>query len=94
MALWLRWREPGQLSAVWRARKVAVWVGLTSMAGSMGWFTAFTLQTAAYVQAVGQIELIFSLMASVLFFKEKVPTRELTGIGFLALSILAFILVI
>jgi drug/metabolite transporter (DMT)-like permease len=60
----------------------------------MGWFTAFTLQTAAYVQAVGQIELIFSLMASVLFFKEKVSARELTGIGFLALSILAFILVI
>jgi drug/metabolite transporter (DMT)-like permease len=94
MALWLRWREPGQLSAVWRARKVAVWVGLTSMAGSMGWFTAFTLQTAAYVQAVGQIELIFSLMASVLFFKEKTTARELLGIGFLALSILAFILVI
>lgn len=94
MALWLRWREPGQLSAVWRARRVAVWVGLTSMAGSMGWFTAFTLQTAAYVQAVGQIELIFSLMASVLFFKETVTARELIGIGFLALSILTFILVI
>lgn len=94
MALWLRWSEPGQIGAVWRARKVAVWVGLSSMAGSLCWFTAFTLQTAAYVQAVGQIELIFSLMASVLFFKERVTARELIGIGFLALSILAFILVI
>ncbi|OSQ45638.1 DMT family transporter [Marivita geojedonensis] len=94
MALWLRWREPGQLTAVWRARRVAVWVGLTSMAGSLGWFTAFTLQTAAYVQAVGQIELIFSLLASVLFFRETVTSRELIGIGFLALSILTFILVI
>ena len=94
MALWLRWREPGQLTAVWGARMMAVWVGLTSMAGSLGWFTAFTLQTAAYVQAVGQIELIFSLMASVLFFKEKVTGRELIGIGFLTLSILTFILVV
>ncbi|SHH93420.1 DMT family transporter [Marivita hallyeonensis] len=94
MALWLRWREPGQVTAVWRARRVAVWVGLTSMAGSAGWFLAFTLQTAAYVQAVGQIELIFSLMASVLFFKERITARELIGIGFLALSILTFVLVI
>lgn len=91
MALWLRWKEPGQVTAVWRARKVAVWVGLTSMAGSMGWFVAFTLQTAAYVKAVGQIELIFSIMASVLFFKETVTARELTGIGFLAVSILTFV---
>lgn len=94
MSLWLRWREPGQLTAVWRARRMAVWVGLTSMAGSLGWFTAYTLQTAAYVQAVGQIELIFSLLASVLFFRETVTARELVGIGFLAASILAFILVI
>jgi drug/metabolite transporter (DMT)-like permease len=92
MALWLRWKEPGQLSAVWRARKVGVWVGLTSMAGSMGWFVAFTLQTAAYVNAVGQIELIFSIMASVLFFKETVTARELIGVGFLAASILTFVL--
>ena len=94
MALWLRWREPGQVTAVWRARKVAVWVGLTSMAGSFGWFLAFTLQTAAYVKAVGQIELIFSLMASVLFFRETVTARELVGIGFLGLSILIFVLVV
>ncbi|MFA8386529.1 MAG: EamA family transporter [Pelagibaca sp.] len=94
MAFWLRWYEPGQIGAVWRARRVAVWVGLSSMAGSLCWFTAFTLQNAAYVQAVGQIELIFSLMASVLFFKERVTARELIGMGFLALSILAFILVI
>ena len=94
MAVWLRWREPGQVTAVWRARSVALWVGLTSMAGSLGWFLAFTLQTAAYVKAVGQIELIFSMMASVLFFKERITLREFAGIGFLALSILTFVLVI
>jgi drug/metabolite transporter (DMT)-like permease len=94
MALWLRWREPGQITAVWRSRRIGIWVGLTSMAGSFGWFLAFTLQTAAYVKAVGQIELIFSLMASVLFFKERVTIRELVGIGFLALSILTFVLVL
>ncbi|MDO6584476.1 DMT family transporter [Salipiger sp. 1_MG-2023] len=92
MALWLRWREPGQIAAVWSARRVAVWLGLSSMLGSISWFTAFTLQTAAYVQALGQVELIFSLAASMLFFHERVTRRELAGIGVLTLSILMLVL--
>lgn len=94
LALWLRWREPGQLTAVWAARGKAVWLGLTSMAGTMGWFTAFTLQTAAYVYALGQVELILSLAASVLFFREKVTARELAGIGVLTVSIVVLVLVL
>lgn len=93
MGLWLRLFDPGQISRVWRARKVAVWIGVTSMAGSLSWFLAFTLQTAAYVQAVGQVELIFSILASVLFFREKVTGRELAGIALLVVSILALIAV-
>jgi drug/metabolite transporter (DMT)-like permease len=94
MGLWLRLRELGQVTTVWKARRTAVWLGLASMAGSLGWFTAFTLQTAAYVQALGQVELIFSLMASVLFFREKISLRELAGIGFLTLSILVLVVAI
>ncbi|MBS0124646.1 DMT family transporter [Thetidibacter halocola] len=93
MLPWLAWREPGQLAAIWRARRVAVWLGVTSLAGSLGWFTAFTLQTAAYVYALGQVELLFSLLASVLFFRERVTARELGGIGLLGLSILVLVLV-
>lgn len=92
MGLWLRLREPGQLSCVWGARRKAIWMGATSMAGSLGWFTAFTLQNAAYVFAVGQIEVIFSLMASVLFFHEKITAREYWGIGLLSASILVLVL--
>ena len=94
MGLWMRFKQPGELTRVWQARRTAVWVGITSMAGSFGWFVAFTLQTAAYVQALGQIELIFSIMASTLFFKEKITAKEVTGIAVLAVSILLLILVI
>ncbi len=94
MALWLSLREVGQISAVWRARSVAGWIGLTSMAGSMCWFTAFTLQTTAYVNAVGQVELIFSLLASALFFRESISRREIIGIAVLGVSILMLILLI
>lgn len=94
MGLWMRFKQPGELTRVWQARRTAVWVGITSMAGSFGWFVAFTLQTAAYVQAVGQIELIFSIMASTLFFKEKITAKEIGGIAVLTLSILMLILIL
>jgi len=94
MTIWLLLREPGQIGAVWRARKVAVWVGLTSLAGSFCWFLAFTLQNAAYVNALGQVEMVLSLMASVLFFREKISGREVLGMAMLGLSILVLILVI
>ena len=94
MALWLRLFEPGQISAVWGARRTAAWIGLTSMAGSFCWFTAFTLQTVAYVNALGQIELVFSLLATVFFFEEPITRRELYGLGVLSVSILGLIMVI
>ena len=93
MAGWLVWRERGEILRVLTAWRVAGLVGLSSMAGSICWFVAFTLQTAALVNAVGQIELIFSLMATTLFFKEKVSLRELQGVGLLSLSIVILILV-
>jgi drug/metabolite transporter (DMT)-like permease len=92
LAVWLAWREPGQIRATWEARKTAIWLGISSLFGTVGWFLAFTLQKAAYVYAVGQVELVFSLMATVLFFREKLSVREFLGIGVLALSIILLVL--
>jgi drug/metabolite transporter (DMT)-like permease len=92
MALWLRFRDPDQIRALWQSRRTAIWVGLTSMAGSYMWFVAFTLQNAAYVNAVGQIELIFSILASWLFFREKITKREIAGIVTIMASVLGLIL--
>jgi drug/metabolite transporter (DMT)-like permease len=93
MAVWLRWREPGQMRAVWHARKVAVWIGLMSLGGSLCWFIAFTLQNAAYVKALGQVELILSVAAATLFFHEKITLREWAGMAVLVGSILMLVLV-
>ena len=94
MGAWLLWRDRGELRAVWAARRTAVFVGLFSMGGSFCWFLAFTLQNAAYVKALGQVELILSLMASTLFFRERISGREIAGIALLGLSILALVLAI
>ncbi len=54
-------------------------VGIASMLGSVGWFTAMTLQNAAYVRALGQIELIFTFLTSVLIFRERINRAEIGG---------------
>jgi drug/metabolite transporter (DMT)-like permease len=94
MAIWLAVRDPQQLSNVWKARRVAVWIGLLSLAGSLCWFWAFALEAAAFVKAVGQVELILSLIASFLFFSERSSMRELGGIFVLGASIVCLVLVI
>jgi drug/metabolite transporter (DMT)-like permease len=93
VALWLRWREPGEIGRVWAARRVALWVGLASMGGSFCWFLAFTLETAALVKAVGQVELLMSLAVTVLIFREPVSRHELAGMALLAVSVVALVLV-
>lgn len=94
MAVWLGWRERGEMRRVLGAWRSAGWIGLTSMAGSFCWFTAFTLQNAAYVKAVGQVELIFAVLGSVLFFREKITVREGIGMTLLSASILGLILLL
>ncbi|WP_170446353.1 DMT family transporter [Ruegeria arenilitoris] len=91
MALWLVWRDRAELRAVWDTRRTGIFVGLTSLGGSFCWFWAFSLQNAAYVKALGQVELIFSLMASVLVFRETVTRREIAGMVLLGLSILILV---
>jgi len=92
MGLWLLLRDRAEIIAVFAAWRVAALVGVTSMIGSFLWFVAFTLQNAAYVKAVGQVELVLSVAASVLFYKEKITGREFGGIVLLLVSILVLIL--
>jgi drug/metabolite transporter (DMT)-like permease len=92
MALWLRLAEPGELTRVARAWRRTLPVGVTGMLGSLGWFTAFALQNAAYVRAVGQVEVVFTLLASWLVFRERLATRELAGIALVVASLLAIFL--
>lgn len=92
LGVWLAWRERGQIAAVLSAWRVAGMVGITSMIGSFCWFSAFTLQNAAYVAALGQVEVIFSIAASMLFFRERISGREYSGITLLTAGILVLIL--
>ena len=76
-------------SPYWRP---ALLVGISGGLASIGWFSAFTLQNATYVRALGQIELIFTFAVSLLVFREKVTTMETTGIVLITASIALILL--
>jgi drug/metabolite transporter (DMT)-like permease len=92
MTVYLKTCEPGQITEVLRNWPVSLAVGIAGVLGSIGWFTAFTIQSAAYVRALGQIELIFTFIASLLFFRERTTPRELFGIGLIVTAILMLVL--
>lgn len=89
---WLQFREPGEAGRLLRSWRSAGWVGLVGMAGSLAWFTAFTLQNAAHVRALGQIEVVFMIATSILFFKERVTAREIIGVLLVSAGILGLVL--
>jgi drug/metabolite transporter (DMT)-like permease len=81
MTIWLWLREPDQLGGTMRAWKVSSLVGIAGSLASMGWFTAMTLENAAYVRALGQIELVFTFASSHFLFREKTERLEFVGIA-------------
>lgn len=92
MGVYLKLREPGELTKVVQNWKPALSVGVSGILASICWFTAFTLQNAAYVRALGQIELVFTFVASIFFFKEKTSPAEFFGIALIVIAILILIL--
>jgi len=92
MGLWLRLAAPGTLTRLARAWRPAAVIGVTGFLGSLGWFTAFALQNAAFVRALGQVEIAFSVLASALILHERMGRREAAGIALIAASVVAIVL--
>ncbi len=61
------------------------------MLGSVGWFTAMTLEQAYYVRAFGQIEFVFAMLVSTRLFRERYRLNELVGIALTAASSVALV---
>ena len=85
-------REPGQFTCVIKNWRVAGLAGVAGALATMCWFTAFTLEKAAYVRAVGQSELIFTFVATLLFFREKISVSDVVGVVLVTSGIFVLLL--
>ena len=90
LTLYLLLRDSATLKALWQRPKLTLAVSISSCVGSIGWFTAMSLESVALVKTLGQVEVLFMLLISALVFKEKLKKADHAG---LALVVAAAILV-
>jgi len=69
-----------------------LFVGVTSVLGSIVWFTAASFQNAAYVKALGQVEFFITLFITYRVFKEKISLVEYLGMFLIISSVVVLLL--
>jgi len=80
MLLWLGLTRRATLRALWQRKGLTAAVSVASFLGSLGWFTAMSLESVAIVKTLGQVEVLFTLMISAWFFKEKLQRTDHLGL--------------
>ncbi|WP_163265975.1 DMT family transporter [Chelativorans alearense] len=93
MLAWMLWKDRGEIGRIARAWKASLFVGLVGASASFGWFAAMTLQQAAVVKALAQIEMIFTFASTVYFFREKINRTEVAGCALIVAGIVVLMLI-
>ena len=87
-AIWFAMTDPGELRATARAWRPAIWVGVFSLLGSIGWAWGFTLESAAKVRTLGQIELIIAFVVARVTLGERHTRAEMAASGLVLVGVL------
>ena len=85
---YLAWQDRTGLAAIFRAWRLSLTAGTMGAIASIGWFTAFALQSAADVRALGLVEVFFSYLVSRKIFKERLSSNELWGLALVLLGLI------
>ncbi len=92
MLVWMLIKDKNEIVQVARSWRSSSLVGLAGVTGSACWFTAMALQQVAYVRALGQIELVFTFMASIFLFRERITKMEAAGCVLIVAGILLLLM--
>ncbi|WP_392342415.1 multidrug transporter [uncultured Shewanella sp.] len=79
-------KDKSTLAALWQRPTLTLSISITSCIGSIGWFSAMSLQAVPYVKTLGQIEVFFTLMIAVFWLKDKVKINDVAGLILIAIA--------
>ena len=85
-------RQPEQLMLCFANWRIGILIGITAAISTAAWFMAFAMFHLGAVRAIGQIELIISILFSWFFLREKITLLEVIGISVLGTSIILVLL--
>ncbi len=92
LGIWLLLSDIREFARLPALLRPCLFIGVTSAMGSVGWFTAMALQNASYVKAVGQVEVVFTVLISTFYFRERIRRIEYVGIATIVIGVLLFVL--
>ena len=92
MLVWMALRNRDEIGHILRAWKPGFVVGAAGATASFGWFMAMTLQQAAYVKVLAQVEIIFTFASSVFIFRESINRLEITGTLLIVAGVVVLVL--
>ena len=93
LTMYLLYFEKSEFKKMYQNKFQCIAAGFCGFVTTLSWFYAFALVQAAIVRAVGQIELLFSYIASRYYFKEKIKFIEIIGIIIFAIGVVVILLV-
>ncbi|MBY8284626.1 DMT family transporter [Vibrio fluvialis] len=79
-------RDIHTLTVLWSKPKLTLLTSVSSCVGSIGWFSAMSLQAVPYVKTLGQVEIFFTMLISVFWLKQRVRIKDGLGLILVALA--------
>lgn len=86
LCVYIALKERDTFNKMWHHKGTTTAVSVCSCLGSIGWFSAMSLQHVAYVKTLGQIEVFFTIMVSILWLKQPLKRQDTAGLVLIALA--------
>ena len=85
---YLFFRERNTLRQIFTKSKLVVMTSLASVIGSLGWFSAMSLQAVPYVKTLGQIEVVFMVLISYFWLGQSIARKDILVLILLSIAAL------
>ncbi|MFB9134017.1 multidrug transporter [Vibrio olivae] len=83
---YLLMRDRMTLGKMFALRRPVMLTSLMSFLGSLGWFSAMSLQSVPYVKTLGQIEIFFMMLISAFWLKERARRKDFFALCLVAVA--------
>ncbi|MEZ9425097.1 multidrug transporter [Vibrio lentus] len=83
---YLFFRERDTLRQIFTKSKLVVMTSLASVIGSLGWFSAMSLQAVPYVKTLGQIEVVFMVLISYFWLGQSIARKDIVALILLSIA--------
>ncbi|MEZ8615256.1 multidrug transporter [Vibrio splendidus] len=83
---YLFFRERDTLRQIFKKSKLVIMTSLASVIGSLGWFSAMSLQAVPYVKTLGQVEVIFMVLISYFWLGQSIARKDILALILLSIA--------